>query len=112
GFPDNEIYDYCRIDPWFLAEIRALVEGEAEIRAKGLPKTAGALRRLKAQGFSDARLATLTALSEAEVTKRRRALGVRPIYKRITPCAAEFASPTAYMYSAYEAAFAGAPADE
>jgi carbamoyl-phosphate synthase large subunit len=112
GFPDNEIYDYCRIDPWFLAEIRALVGGEAEIRAKGLPKTAGAFRRLKSQGFSDARLATLTELSEAEVTKRRRALGVRPIYKRIDTCAAEFASPTAYMYSTYEPSFASAPADE
>jgi carbamoyl-phosphate synthase large subunit len=112
GFPDNEIYDYCRIDPWFLAEIRALVDGEAEIRAKGLPKTAGAFRRLKGQGFSDARLATLTELSEAEVTKRRRALGVRPIYKRVDTCAAEFASPTAYMYSTYEPSFAGAPADE
>ena len=51
GFPDNEIYDYCRIDPWFLAEIRALVDGEAEIRAKGLPKTAGAFRRLKVAGI-------------------------------------------------------------
>ncbi|HEY4862976.1 MAG TPA: carbamoyl-phosphate synthase large subunit, partial [Xanthobacteraceae bacterium] len=102
GLPDNEIYDYCKIDPWFLAEIRALVDGEAEIREKGLPKTAGAFRRLKAQGFSDARLATLTNLSEAEVTKRRRALNVRPIYKRIDTCAAEFASPTAYMYSTYE----------
>src|SRR6202171_5646451 len=112
GLPNNEIYDYCKIDPWFLAEIRALVDGEAEIREKGLPKTAGAFRRLKAQGFSDARLATLTNLSEAEVTKRRRALNVRPIYKRIDTCAAEFASPTAYMYSTYEPAFAGAPADE
>jgi carbamoyl-phosphate synthase large subunit len=112
GLPDNEIYDYCKIDPWFLAEIRALIDGEAEIREKGLPKTAGAFRRLKAQGFSDARLATLTNLSEAEVTKRRRALNVRPIYKRIDTCAAEFASPTAYMYSTYEPAFAGAPADE
>jgi carbamoyl-phosphate synthase large subunit len=112
GFPDNDIHEFCRIDPWFLAEIRALVDGEAEIRAKGLPKTAGAFRRLKGQGFSDARLAVLTELSEAEVTKRRRALGVRPIYKRIDTCAAEFASPTAYMYSTYEPAFAGAFADE
>src|SRR5688572_13027844 len=59
GFPDSEIYEYCRIDPWFLGEIRALVELEAEIRAKGLPKTAGAFLRLKANGFSDARLAAL-----------------------------------------------------
>ncbi|MEX2129724.1 MAG: carbamoyl-phosphate synthase large subunit, partial [Xanthobacteraceae bacterium] len=112
GFPDSEIYEYCKIDPWFLAEIRAIVDTEGEIKAKGLPRTAGALRRLKAQGFSDARLATLTGLSEEEVAKRRRALGVRPVYKRIDTCAAEFASPTAYMYSTYEAPFAGAPADE
>jgi carbamoyl-phosphate synthase large subunit len=112
GFPDSDIYDYCRIDPWFLAEIREIVESEALIRERGLPKTAGALRRLKGQGFSDARLATLTGLSEAEVAKRRRALDVRPVYKRIDTCAAEFASPTAYMYSTYEAPFAGAPADE
>ena len=112
GFPDSEIYEYCRIDPWFLGEIRALVELEAEIRAKGLPKTAGAFLRLKANGFSDARLAALAGASEAEVAKRRRGLGVRPVYKRIDTCAAEFASPTAYMYSTYETPFAGAPADE
>ena len=112
GFPDSEIHEYCRIDPWFLAEIREIVDMEAEIRAKELPKTAGAFRRLKAQGFSDARLAILTNLSEAEVAKRRRALGVRPVYKRIDTCAAEFASPTAYMYSTYETPFAGVPADE
>jgi carbamoyl-phosphate synthase large subunit len=112
GFPDSDIHDYCKIDPWFLAEIREIVECEAEIRAKNLPKTAGAFRRLKAKGFSDARLATLTNLSEAEVSKRRRDLGVRPVYKRIDTCAAEFASPTAYMYSTYETPFAGVPADE
>jgi len=112
GFPDDEIYEYCRIDRWFLAEIRAIVDAETEIKEKGLPKTAAAFCRLKAQGFSDARLATLTGLGEAELTKRRRALGVRPVYKRIDTCAAEFASPTAYMYSTYEPPFAGAPADE
>src|SRR5438445_5399757 len=87
GFPDQEIHEYCRIDPWFLAEIRALVDGEAEIRAKGLPKTPAPFRRLKGQGFSDARLATLTDLSEAGVTNRRLTAGVRPVYKRIAPCA-------------------------
>src|SRR6185369_9778297 len=63
-------------------------------------------------GFSDARLAKLAKLSVAEVTQRRRALAVRPVFKRIDTCAAEFASPTAYMYSTYEAPFAGAVADE
>jgi carbamoyl-phosphate synthase large subunit len=112
GFSNADIFDACRIDPWFLAEIRALIDLEAEIKAKSLPQTAGAFRRLKAQGFSDARLAALTGLSETEVTKRRHALDVRPIYKRIDTCAAEFASPTAYMYSTYEPAFAGSFADE
>ena len=63
-------------------------------------------------GFSDARLAVLANTTEAEVTARRHALDVRPVFKRIDTCAAEFASPTAYMYSTYEAAFAGALADE
>jgi len=112
GFPDNQIQESCNLDPWFLAEIRALVETEAEIKAKGLPKAAGAFRRLKAMGFSDARLAQLVGLSEEEVAKRRHALGVRPLFKRIDTCAAEFASPTAYMYSTYEPLFAGAPACE
>ena len=60
-------------------------------------------------GFSDARLAVLAGRSEAEVKAQRRALGVRPVFKRIDTCAAEFASPTAYMYSTYAAPFAGAP---
>ena len=102
----------ARSIPWFLAQIRGIVETEAEIRAKGLPTTAGAFRRLKAMGFSDARLGKLTGIAAEAVTQKRRALGVRPVFKRIDTCAAEFASPTAYMYSTYEAPFAGAPADE
>ena len=70
------------------------------------------MRTLKAMGFSDARLAVLSETTEAEVTAKRHALGVRPVFKRIDTCAAEFASPTAYMYSTYEAPFAGALADE
>jgi carbamoyl-phosphate synthase large subunit len=112
GFSDQDIYASCKIDPWFLAEIRGIVEAEAEISAKGLPATAGALRRLKAMGFSDARLGKLTGTPARSVTEHRRALGVRPVFKRIDSCAAEFASPTAYMYSTYEAPFAGAPACE
>ena len=112
GFSDQDIHASCKIDPWFLAEIRGLIEAEAEIRAKGLPASAGALRRLKAMGFSDARLANLTGITPAAVTRRRRALGVRPVFKRIDSCAAEFASPTAYMYSTYAAPFAGAPVCE
>ena len=112
GMSDAEIHTACRIDPWFLAQIRGIVDMEAEIRAKGLPATAPALRRLKAMGFSDARLGRLTGLAAEAVTKARRKLGVRPIFKRIDTCAAEFASPTAYMYSTYETPFAGRAADE
>jgi carbamoyl-phosphate synthase large subunit len=112
GMSDEMIHAACKIDPWFLAEIRGIVETEAEIKAKGLPTTPGALRRLKAMGFSDARLAVLSDHDEVEVTAARRALDVRPVFKRIDTCAAEFASPTAYMYSTYAAPFAGAPADE
>ncbi|MFL5100092.1 MAG: carbamoyl-phosphate synthase large subunit [Xanthobacteraceae bacterium] len=112
GMSDAQIHAPCKIDPWFLAQIRGIVDMEAEIRTRGLPVTAGAFRRLKAMGFSDARLAKLTGKSAAEVTTARRALGVRPVFKRIDTCAAEFASPTAYMYSTYEPPFAGRPADE
>src|SRR5712664_2951450 len=112
GVSDDQIHASCKIDPWFLAEIRGIVDAEAEIRQKGLPTTPGALRRLKGMGFSDARLAKLTGLDPDEVTARRRALGVRPVFKRIDTCAAEFASPTAYMYSTYETPFAGKAAAE
>ncbi len=112
GFSDQDIYASCKIDPWFLGEIRGLIEAEAQIRAHGLPGNAGALRRLKAMGFSDARLAKLTGVSAAMVTQRRRMLDVRPVFKRIDSCAAEFASPTAYMYSTYAAPFAGPPVCE
>jgi carbamoyl-phosphate synthase large subunit len=112
GMSDADIHTACRIDPWFLEQIRDIIDMEAAIRAKGLPTTASALRRLKAMGFSDARLGRLTGLTTEEVSQRRRALGVRPIFKRIDTCAAEFASPTAYMYSTYEVPFAGRVVDE
>jgi carbamoyl-phosphate synthase large subunit len=112
GLTDEQIHSACKIDPWFLAEIRGIVEMEQKVRRLGLPGTAGQFRRLKAMGFSDARLASLAGLTEAEVRDRRHALDVRPAYKRIDTCAAEFASPTAYMYSTYETPFAGALADE
>jgi carbamoyl-phosphate synthase large subunit len=112
GMGDDDIHTACHIDPWFLAQIRDIVEIETQIQAKGLPATAGALRRLKAMGFSDARLGRLTGLTADDVAERRRKLGVRPVYKRIDTCAAEFASPTAYMYSTYETPFAGRTADE
>ena len=112
GMNDADIHTACRIDHWFLGQIRDVIETEAEIRGKGLPATAGTMRRLKGMGFSDARLGRLTGVSEEDVAARRRQLGVRPVFKRIDTCAAEFASPTAYMYSTYEVPFAGRAADE
>ena len=112
GLSDAEIHDVCRIDLWFLAQVRGIVDMEAEIRAKGLPETAPAFRRLKAMGFSDARLAKLAGETAATVKEKRRTLDVRPVFKRIDTCAAEFASPTAYMYSTYETPFAGRAACE
>ncbi len=112
GMDDELIHEGCKIDPWFLSQIRGIVETEEAIKTRGLPSTPGALRRLKAMGFSDARLGKLTGLSAEAVTKKRHALGVRPVFKRIDTCAAEFASPTAYMYSTYEAPFAGTLSNE
>lgn len=112
GMDPQEIHEACKIDPWFIARIEEIVALEARVRAFGLPKDAENFRALKFAGFSDARLATLTGAGEKEVRAARRALGVRPVYKRIDTCAAEFASPTAYMYSTYETPFLGAPANE
>jgi len=112
GLSVGEIHAACGIDPWYLNELEAILESESTIREIGLPDTAGPLRRLKAQGFSDARLAALTGKHEAEVTALRQRLEIHPVFKRIDTCAAEFASPTAYLYSTYEAPFAGLLADE
>ncbi len=112
GMSDADVHNACKVDPWFLAQLRAIVDTEAEIRDKGMPASAPALRRLKAMGFSDARLGRLTGLPAGEVAAHRQKLGVRPVFKRIDTCAAEFASPTAYMYSTYEAPFAGPAVNE
>ncbi len=112
GMAHDEIYEACRIDPWFIEQLQGIVDLEAKVRRHGLPRDAGNMRALKAAGFSDARLATLAGGSEAEARAARHALGVRPVFKRIDTCAAEFASPTAYMYSTYAAPFAGDAVDE
>ncbi len=102
GHDLEEIAAISKYDPWFLAHIQHLVEVEATVRADGLPEGAGDFLDLKKLGFSDARLAELAGIGEAEVAARRAALAVRPVYKRIDTCAGEFASKTPYMYSAYE----------
>jgi len=112
GFDHQQIYKSCAIDPWFIEELQKIVDAEAKVRQHGLPTTAEGLRALKAMGFSDARLAGLTGKDEADIAAYRAGLDVHPVYKRIDTCAAEFASPTAYMYSTYEVPFAGALVDE
>ena len=112
GFTDQDIFDSCKIDPWLIAQLRGIIDMENRIRAHGLPRSQALLRQVKAMGFSDKRLAALAGSSDADVKKLRQELDVRPVYKRIDTCAAEFKSPTAYMYSTYAPPFAGAPACE
>ncbi|HHG89452.1 MAG TPA: carbamoyl-phosphate synthase large subunit [Devosia sp.] len=112
GMDNEAIHSACKIDPWFLEQIRAIVNMEEKVREFGLPDDAANMRTLKAMGFSDARLAELAGQSDEEVRALRHQLEVRPSYKRIDTCAAEFAAPTAYMYATYETDFAGAMSDE
>jgi carbamoyl-phosphate synthase large subunit len=102
GLSVEDIYAACSYEPWFLRQIETIVSEEAKLKTLGLPKTPHALRALKAMGFSDVRLAKLTGTTERDVRLARRGMGVRPVFKRIDTCAAEFASNTAYMYSTYE----------
>jgi carbamoyl-phosphate synthase large subunit len=102
GLTVEEIHGVTKVDPWFLDQVRDLVEIEAEVRRTGLPVDRPGLLRLKRLGFSDARLGELAGLEEVEAAARRRALGIVPAYKRIDTCAGEFPSDTPYMYSAYE----------
>ena len=111
GLSVEDIHEACRFDPWFLRELEKIVAAERVVERDGLPGEAGAMRRLKALGFSDHRLAALSGVAEAEVFARRERLGVRAVYKRIDTCAAEFRSATPYMYSTYEGGF-GVPACE
>jgi carbamoyl-phosphate synthase large subunit len=102
GLSVADINTACHYEPWFLRQIETIVQKEADLRANGLPETAHEMRLLKGMGFSDVRLAKLTGRTEKNVRNERRGLNVRPVYKRIDTCAAEFASSTAYMYSTYE----------
>ncbi|MDE2303283.1 MAG: carbamoyl-phosphate synthase large subunit, partial [Sphingomonadales bacterium] len=140
GFTVDEVHDVTRYDRWFLRHIAAIIAEEARITAEGLPNDAAGLRRLKAMGFSDRRLATLAvrsvhgaggeglagrsgllhdvvsamagAATESEVRALRHRLGVLPVFKRIDSCAAEFEAITPYLYSTYEAPLFDAPEDE
>ena len=142
GFAVERIHAISGFDPWFLEQIKTIVETEEQVRLDGLPGDAPGMRRLKAMGFSDARLAQLAlrsarvereaselaargggivhdamkhmtgGVTEAEVRAHRVRLGVRPVFKRIDSCAAEFDAATPYLYSTYEAPLFGEPEDE
>src|SRR5439155_26796769 len=130
----ERINEIAHFDPWFLKRLEEIVQAEEEVRVNGLPSDARRMRRLKAIGFSDARLAELAlrsahvergmseavaaggsgvvhtamtamtgGITEAEVRSHRLRLGVRPVFKRIDSCAAEFDAATPYLYSTYEA---------
>ncbi|MEP0940291.1 MAG: carbamoyl-phosphate synthase large subunit [Rhizobiaceae bacterium] len=103
----EEIHNFSRIDPWFLEQMQAIIDMEQRVVAHGLPNDTQNMRALKSMGFSDQRLAHLSGGTAKDVAQARVALDVHPVYKRIDTCAAEFASPTAYMYSSYETPFAG-----
>ena len=104
GYSVDDIAAATHWDRWFLNQIAELIALEGELKTQGLPEDPAVLLALKSKGFSDARLAEVTGLEAAEIQKRRHAAGIRPVFKRIDTCAAEFASGTAYMYSSYEAA--------
>ncbi len=112
GLTLEEVYGLSRVDPWFLAAFEDIVLTEQEVKAQGIAALdEPRMRELKRMGFADARIAELTGSDEAAVRHLRRTLGVRPVYKRVDSCAAEFATTTAYMYSTYEEECEAAPTD-
>jgi len=115
GMSLEDVADITRWDRWFLSRIKAILDAEATLATNGLPRDAASLQSLKSMGFADARMASLTGMTRAEVSAARQAAGVHPVFKRIDTCAAEFAAETAYMYSCYEpfvgAECESAPAD-
>jgi carbamoyl-phosphate synthase large subunit len=112
GMEIEEIYRYSGVDPWFLVQIKDLVGTEDSLKSVRLrDMDHDAMFALKRKGFSDKRLAVLLDEEEATVREHRQALGIRPVYKRVDTCAAEFASATAYMYSTYEEECEAAPSE-
>ena len=107
GLSIDEVHTASRIDKWFLRQISEIIAEEASIKKAGLPKDAAEWTRMKAMGFSDVRLAKLTGNTELNVRTARHKAGVRPVFKRIDTCAAEFAARTPYLYSTYEQGWIG-----
>jgi carbamoyl-phosphate synthase large subunit len=103
GLSLEEIFEETAIDPWFLAQIEQIVATETQVKARTLDSlSADEMRFLKKKGFSDKRLAKLMGTNQHDLRRQRHRLGVRPVYKRVDTCAAEFATQTAYLYSCYE----------
>lgn len=102
GFSVEKVQQYTSFDPWFLRQFEAIVKAEKWLMENGLPTDKATWRAIKSEGFSDARIGKLTGKSEHAVRKARHKAGVRPVYKRVDTCAAEFAAKTPYMYSTYE----------
>ncbi len=112
GYSLDEVYGLCKIDPWFLAQIEDLVLAANDLNNNGIEfLTRDRLRGYKRMGFSDSRLASLIGTDERIIRHLRRSFGVRPVFKRVDSCAAEFESATAYMYSTYEDECEAAPSD-
>jgi carbamoyl-phosphate synthase large subunit len=108
----EDVFEHTKIDRWFLVQIEDLVREERQLSEEGLDALdAERLLQLKRKGFADKRLADLLGVPEAQLRQQRYDLGVRPVYKRVDTCAAEFASSTAYMYSTYEEECEAAPTD-
>jgi carbamoyl-phosphate synthase large subunit len=113
GFTLQEVYQLTKIDPWFLDQIQQIVELEMKLDDQKLEDISReTLLDLKRKGFSDRRLAYLFNSSEKLVRTKRHSFGIRPVYKRVDTCAAEFATKTAYMYSTYEEECEAAPTDK
>ncbi|MCY3604425.1 MAG: carbamoyl-phosphate synthase large subunit [Gammaproteobacteria bacterium] len=112
GMSEREVFELCRIDPWFIGQIADLVREEEAVKTAGLEVLSeDRLLQLKRKGFADSRLAHLLGVSERQLTERRRAAGIGPVFKRVDSCAAEFPTSTAYMYSSYEEECEAEPSD-
>ncbi|MBC3878919.1 carbamoyl-phosphate synthase large subunit [Undibacterium sp. FT79W] len=113
GFTMEEVHQLTHIDPWFLVQIKDIVDIELWLDEQSLDSVDKALMlQLKQKGFSDRRLAKLLKTTDTAIREKRRALGVRPVYKRVDTCAGEFATNTAYMYSTYEEECESNPTDK
>ncbi|HLO94920.1 MAG TPA: carbamoyl-phosphate synthase large subunit, partial [Burkholderiaceae bacterium] len=113
GMSLQEVFDETAVDPWFLAQIEQLIKIELSLKGRALASLSkDELRFLKQKGFSDKRIAKLLGTNQHEVRRARHAQGIRPVYKRVDTCAAEFETQTAYMYSTYDEECEAAPTDK